>query len=330
MERFWQNKSVLVTGASGFLGGWLVRELLVRDAKIIALVRRHRPDAQLTLAGLDARVKLVIGEVWDKELLEGVMVRERVDVVFHTAMSGGGVQATMAAPIECLRSTVESTWLLLDAIRRLRPEAAMIVCSSDKAYGVQELPYRETQPLRPTHPQEVAKASQDLLTQSFGKVYDMNVGVTRCGNFFGPYDFNFTRIIPYVAKCCASGEVPELRSNGLFVRDYLCIQEAAQAHLMLAEAIATRPELRGEVFNFSYELQMTVMDIVERILEVSGAHLRPIVANTLSNEIPNMTLSCEKARRELNWVPQMNFDAALVDTVAWYREYFARGRRLAD
>jgi len=324
VEHFWRGKSVLVTGASGFLGGWLIRELLALDANVVALVRRRRPDAQLTLAGLEARVKLVTGNVWDKDLLDSIMVRERIDVVFHTAMSGGGVQATLAAPIECLRSTVESTWLLLDGIRRLRPEAAMIVCSSDKAYGAQELPYRETQPLLPTHPQEVAKAAQDLLTQSFGKVYGMNVGVTRCGNFFGPFDFNFTRIIPYVAKCCALGEVPELRSDGLFVRDYLYIQEAAQAHLLLAEAVTMRPDLRGEVFNFSYEIQMTVLEIVERILRISGVDLRPIVVNTLSHEIPNMTLSCAKAQRELNWLPKLDFEAALVHTAAWYREYFAR------
>ena len=126
----------------------------------------------------------------------------------------------------------------------------MVVCSSDKAYGAQELPYRETQSLMPRHPQEVAKASQDLLTQSFGKIYGLNVAVTRCANYFGPYDFNFTRIIPYVAKCCALGEQPVTIFDGRLeqegVRDFLAVEEGAKAHLMLAEQLSCRPELRGD------------------------------------------------------------------------------------
>jgi dTDP-glucose 4,6-dehydratase len=218
-KAFWKDKSVLVTGATGFLGGWLVHDLVESGADVVAMVRRERPDSQLYLAGDNQRVHVAVGDVSSRTFLEDTVERHDVEVIFHTAMSGGGVQATLAEPIECLQSTVESTWWLLDILRRHRSGATMVVCSSDKAYGEQETPYRESQALRPQHPQEVAKASQDLLTQSFGNVYGLNVAVTRCGNFFGPYDFNFTRIIPYVARCCALGERPELRSDGRFVRD---------------------------------------------------------------------------------------------------------------
>jgi nucleoside-diphosphate-sugar epimerase len=198
-----------------------------------------------------------------------------------------------------------------------------VVCSSDKAYGSQELPYRETQALRPRHPQEVAKAAQDLLTQSFGKVYGLNVAVTRCGNFFGPYDFNFTRIIPYTARCCALRERPVLRSDGRFVRDFLAIEEASRAHLSLAEAVAVRPELRGEAFNFSYEVGMTVIEIAMRILEHARADLKPVVGGPLSNEIPHMRLSCDKAREMLGWVPKVAFNDSLAATTDWYMKHFA-------
>jgi dTDP-glucose 4,6-dehydratase len=329
MPVFWQGKSVLVTGATGFLGGWLIHDLLEHGANVKALVRpnRNRGDCQFFHSGLDQRTEVITGNVWDKELLEHTLNHQKIDVIFHTAMAGGGVQATLAEPIECLRSTVESTWHLLDSIRQHRQECVMVVCSSDKAYGNQELPYRETQPLMPRHPQEVAKASQDLLTQSFGKVYGLNVAVTRCANFFGPYDFNLTRIIPYVAKCCALGEQAELRSDGRFVRGFLAIEEGARAHLMLAEQLSSRPELRGEVFNFSYEVQMSVIDIVDRILEIARSNQKPTIANTVSHEIQSMSLSCDKARRILQWAPQRSFESGLCDTVKWYLHWFrAAGR----
>jgi dTDP-glucose 4,6-dehydratase len=327
MSEFWQDKSVLVTGATGFLGGWLIHDLLERGANVTALVRRNRAESQLFLSGLDERTEIVTGDVCDRKLLEHIFNQRNVDAVFHTAMAGGGVQATLAEPVDCLRSTVESTWLLLDIIRQDYPECVMLVSSSDKAYGAQATPYFEAQPLMPQHPQEVAKASQDLLTQSFGKVYDLNVAVTRCGNFFGPYDFNFTRIVPYMAKCCALGEEPELRSNGQFVRDFLAVEEAARAHLMLAEQLSCRPELRGEVFNFSYEVQMSVMDVVDSILEIARSNQKPTITNTVAHEIPSMSLCCDKAREILGWAPQRNFEDGLRHTVNWYLQWFrAAGR----
>jgi len=322
MSEFWRDRSVFVTGATGFLGGWLIHDLLERGANVTALVRRNRADSQFFLSGLDQRTEIITGDACDRKLLEHTFKQRKIDTVFHTAMAGGGVQATLAEPIDCLRSTVESTWHLLDIIRRDHRECVMLVSSSDKAYGAQATPYFEAQPLMPQHPQEVAKASQDLLTQSFGKIYDLNVAVTRCGNFFGPYDFNFTRIIPYMAKCCALTEQPELRSNGKFVRDFLAVEEAARAHLMLAEQLSYRPELRGEVFNFSYEVQMSVMEVVNDILEIAQSSQKPAITNTVTHEIPSMSLCCDKARGVLSWAPQRSFEDRLGATVNWYLQWF--------
>lgn len=324
-EPFWEQKSVFVTGATGFLGGWLVRDLLERRAKVVALIRHNREDSQLFLGGFNERVEIVTGQVSDRSLLEDVIERYDIDVIFHTAMAGGGVQATLAQPIDCLQSTVESTWYLLDIIRQKRQDMVMVVCSSDKAYGEQEIPYRESQALQPRHPQEVAKASQDLLTQSFGKVYGLKVAVTRCGNFFGPFDFNFTRIIPYVSRCAALNEHPQLRTKGDFVRDFLSIEEASQAHLLLAESLTNQSELRGEAFNFSDEVQLTVGEIVDRILENSSSELKPIIGDTAQNEIPNMGLNCDKARTMLGWEPRTDFDASLAKTANWYKQWFTKG-----
>lgn len=323
-NKFWEAKSVLVTGATGFLGGWLIRELIERDASVVALVRRKKPESQFALAGFDQQVKIETGQVWDRNLLESILDKHPVEVVFHTAMSGGDVTATLSEPVDCFRSTVESTWWLLDALRRSHPTCSLIVCSSDKAYGSQKVPYEEGQPLAPHHPQEVAKASQDLIAQSFGKVYNLNVAVTRCANYYGPFDFNFTRVIPYVARCAAEGRSPQLRSDGRFIRDFIHVQESAWAHLDLAKQLATNTNLQGEVFNFSYGLRLTVMEIVKRILAASGTDLTPTILNTSRHEIPNMWLSSEKARRVLNWEPKMDFEQSLDSTVRWYLDYFRK------
>ena len=321
-DEFWKGKSVLVTGATGFLGGWLIRELIERDANVIALVRRKKPESQFILSGFDQQVSVETGEVWDRGLLENILNKYSVDVVFHTAMSGGDVAATLAEPIDCFRSTVESTWWLLDALRRKHPNCSLIVCSSDKAYGSQKVPYEESQPLVPKHPQEVAKASQDLMSQSFGKIYSLNVAVTRCANYYGPFDFNFSRVIPYVARCVAEGNAPELRSDGQFVRDFIHVQESAWAHLDLARQLAANSNLRGEVFNFSYGIRSTVMEIVNRVLAASDIPLAPVILNTSQHEIPNMWLSNEKAYQMLGWKPKMEFEQSLDSTVQWYLDHF--------
>jgi dTDP-D-glucose 4,6-dehydratase len=244
-------------------------------------------------------------------------------------MAGGGEQAILAEPLDCLRSTVKSTWHLLDIVRQGYRECVMLVSSSDKAYGAQATPYFETQPLMRRHPQEVAKASQDLLTQSFGKSYDLNVAVTRCAIFVGPYDLNFTRIIPYMAKCCALGEQPEFRSNGQFVRDFLP-SKRPRAHIMLADQLSYRPKLRDEVFNFSYEIQMSVMDVVDNILEIARPNQKPIITNTVTHEIPSVSLCCDKTRESLGWAPQRNFEGGLTDTVNWYPQWFRAAGRSAS
>jgi CDP-glucose 4,6-dehydratase len=321
---FWKRKSVLVTGATGFLGGWLVRELIERQANIVALVRRKKLESQFSLAGFDKQVTVETGQVWERDILERILDNYSVEVVFHTAMSGGDVAATLAEPVDCFRSTVESTWWLLDALRRSHQSCILIVCSSDKAYGTQKIPYEEGQPLAPHHPQEVAKASQDLMAQSFGRVYGLNVAITRCANYYGPFDFNFSRLIPYVARCAAEGRPPQLRSDGHFIRDFIHIQESAWAHLNLAQQLATNKKLRGEVFNFSYGIRLTVMEIVNRILTVSGTKLTPVIFNTTQHEIPNMWLSSEKARRMLGWEPKLEFEQSLDSTVHWYLDYFRK------
>jgi CDP-glucose 4,6-dehydratase len=320
---FWRRKTVAVAGATGFLGGWLVRRLLELDAHVVALLRDPFKPSQVVLEGLLDRTIVEQGSLDDPLFLEHLFTRHTIDVFLHAA-SEADVTQVLHHPVACFRSSALSTWFLLDVIRRRQPQCIAIVSSSDKAYGSQSLPFRESSALRPVHPYEVAKASQDLAAQSFGAVYGLPVGVTRCANYFGPYDLNFTRLIPGVCRSLAAGDAPRLRSDGRFTRDFLYIEDAVEVQLLLAERLAEEASLYGQPFNFSYGDQMEVLDVVRRLMEIVGATGTPVVENTVQTEIRHMHLSSEKAERLLQWQPRVGFDDGLRRTVDWYVAFCGR------
>lgn len=325
-KAYWNKKTVLVTGGGGFLAGWMIRRLLSYGANVVAVVRRIAPDSQLVLSGLHQQVKLEIGTLHDADFMSGLFDKYKFDVCFHVAY-GGDVNRVLKDPLDCFRSTVESTWLLLDLIRTRNPNCQCIVSSSDKAYGEQELPYRESNALTPRHPYEVAKASQDYAAQSYGKVFGLPVAITRCGNYFGPYDFNYTRLIPSVVQDIVQGNAPVLRSDGKFTRDYLYIEDAVDVQLLAAERLATEASLYGEAFNFSYGEQIEVIDIVKKIVAILDVSVEPIINNHVQVEIRHMHLSSDKAIEMLDWKPLIGFDAGLKKTVLWYADHLRSKRR---
>jgi CDP-glucose 4,6-dehydratase len=323
---FWPRKRVLVTGSTGFLGGWLIRRLLDYGAKVTAVVRGAKPESQFYSEGLYKRACVELGSVYDAHFMGQVLGQRGFDVLFHAGY-GADVTRVLSEPIECFRSTAESTLHILEHLRRNNPGCISVISSSDKAYGSQELPYRESQLLNPRHPYEIAKASQDLLAQSYGRIYGMPVAVTRCANYYGGFDLNFTRLIPGVLKSILRGEAPVLRSDGRFTRDFLYIEDAVDVQLLLAQRLAEDPSLRGEAFNFSYGEHLEVLEIIRRLTSLTGSRIEPIVNNSTQTEIRHMHLSSEKAVERLEWRPRVGFDEGLRRTVDWYAEYFGHRRQ---
>ena len=317
---FWFGKTVLVAGATGFLGGWLVRRLLTSGAHVVTLVRSYKYRSQFFMESLDKQTEVEWGSVEDQRVIERIFERHPIEIFFHVAY-GADVHRVLGEPLECFKSSALSTWQILDFLRKRRPDCISVISSTDKVYGRQSIPYQEDMPLRPLHPYEAAKASQDYAAQTYGKIYKCPVAVTRCGNFFGGYDFNFTRLIPGLIRNILEGDVPILRSNGRFTRDFLYIEDAVDAQLLLAERLAENPGLYGEAFNFSYGDRIEVRDVAQRICQMLNAPVDLVVNEKSTAEIPHIELSSEKAKHCLQWKPLYGFTQGLERTVSWYRDH---------
>jgi CDP-glucose 4,6-dehydratase len=228
-------------------------------------------------------------------------------------------------PISTFETNIQGTWNLLEACRRSPEVKSIIVASSDKAYGDQEvLPYSEATPLQGQHPYEVSKSCADLIAQAYGVTYELPVAITRCGNFYGGGDLNWNRIVPGTIRSVLRGERPIIRSDGQFVRDYFYVDDGAAAYMLLAEKLIANPDLRRLGFNFSNEIQITVLDLVNRILALMNSSLHPEIRNEASNEIRHQYLSAERARKMLAWAPLFTLDQGLSRTVAWYQDFLQR------
>ncbi|WP_096594617.1 NAD-dependent epimerase/dehydratase family protein [Calothrix sp. NIES-2098] len=319
-SNFWQDRPIFITGATGLVGSWLVKHLLTVGADIVCLVRDWIPQSFLIQSGALEKVKVVRGDIIDQALLERILVEYEINTVIHLAAQTV-VGVANRNPISTFETNIAGTWRLLEACRYSSTVKQIIVASSDKAYGEQiQLPYDENAPLKGTHPYDVSKSCADLITQTYAHTYNLPVAIARCGNFYGGGDLNWSRIVPGTIKSILKGKPPLIRSNGSFIRDYLYVEDGATAYMLLAEKLSQHPELKGEAFNFSLEVKLTVLDLVEKILALMHSDLKPEILNQASNEIKDQYLSSQKSRKVLSWYPLFDLDTGLEKTINWYQE----------
>ena len=324
MTDFWKGRRALVTGATGVVGAWLVKDLLARGAHVVALVLDADPQSELHRSGDVDRVSVVNGALEDFATLERAVNAHEVDSVFHL-----GAQAIVGvahrAPLPTLETNVRGTWNVLEACR-LHDDLVerVVIASSDKAYGTQKrLPYTEDMTLAGRHPYEVSKSAADLIAQTYYHTYGLPVGIARCGNVFGGGDLNWSRIVPHAIRAFLQGARPVIRSDGNYVRDYFYVKDCARAYLRLGERLEDAT-VRGEAFNFSNESPLTVLElvgIIQKLMDVG--HLEPDVRDVAEGEIHSQYLSAVKAREQLGWTPEFDLESGLRETIAWYRTFLA-------
>ncbi|HLL73713.1 MAG TPA: NAD-dependent epimerase/dehydratase family protein [Pyrinomonadaceae bacterium] len=321
MGNFWLDRPTFVTGATGLVGGWLVRRLVSMGADVVCLVRDWVPQSELVRSSLADRIKLVRGDVRDQALLERALGEYEIDTVIHLAAQTI-VTIANRNPVSTWETNVQGSWAILEACRRTPTVRQVVMASSDKAYGDHEsLPYDEETPLRGRHPYDASKSCSDIISQAYAASYGLPVAITRCGNFYGGGDLNWNRIVPGTIRSVLRGQRPVIRSDGKSVRDYFYVEDGAAVYTLLAERLAEDPGLGGRAFNFSNELQITVLEMAEKVLSLMGSDLRPDVRNEATNEIRHQYLSAARAREELDWRPLFTLDEGLRRTIDWYKSF---------
>lgn len=324
---FWLDRPTYVTGATGMVGSWLVKRLIEAGADIVCLVRDWVPQSEMIRKGWIEKTKVVRGDICDRALQERILGEYEIDTVIHLAAQTI-VTIANRNPISTFETNIAGTWNLLEACRRSPRVKQIVVASSDKAYGDQQiLPYSENMPLQGQHPYDVSKSAADLIAYTYAKSYDLPVVVTRCGNFYGGGDLNWNRIIPGTIRSILRGQRPIIRSDGNYIRDYFYVEDGAAAYMILAQCLGNRPELKGEAFNFSNEVQITVREIVSQILKLMASDLKPDIRNEVTNEIRHQYLGAGKARKILNWKPLFALEEGLQKTIDWYEDFFEHERK---
>ncbi|MBI4489144.1 MAG: GDP-mannose 4,6-dehydratase [Deltaproteobacteria bacterium] len=323
MEGYWKDQNVLVTGANGFLGSWVSKRLVEEGANVICFLRDALPKSYFNLSGTVDKVVIAQGRLEDYFSIERVLNEFEVNFCFHL-----GAQAIVGTaerlPLSTYDSNIRGTWNVLEAVRRNSRVKGLVIASSDKVYGEKEdLPYTEQDPLGGLNPYDVSKVCADLLAQSYFHTYGIPLGIARCGNFYGPGDLNFSRVVPGTIRSLVGNQNPLIRSDGTYLRDYFYIEDAVGAFLTLGESLA-KEEIKGQAFNFGTEAPIQVLDVVGQLIDISGKkHLKPVVLNQAANEIKAQYLSCRKAREVLGWRHKVGLPEGLAKSYSWYKEFFS-------
>ena len=319
----WKGVNVLVTGVNGFVGSGIAKTLVEKGAGVVALLRDDIPGSPLEYSKVRDRLKgIVNGDLTNYQVVQRAFNEYEIEACFHLAAQAI-VGVANRSPLSTFESNIKGTWNVLEAARNSEVLGKLVIASSDKAYGEHEkLPYNEDYCLNALHPYDASKACADILARTYYNTYNLPVCVARCANIYGGGDLNFSRLVPDTIRSILQGGNPIIRSDGTPVRDYLYIKDAVSAYLTLGKKSG---KVKGEAVNFGSDAPISVLELVTKILEISGSDLRPIIKGTgkIKGEIDRQYLSSEKAGKLLRWAPRYELEDGLKETFEWYKSYFA-------
>lgn len=323
MNYFWNNRNAFVTGATGFVGAHVVRQLLENGAKVVCLQRDAIRANSLEIFDLQNKVTIINGSVEDLSLMERILNEYEIDAVFHLAAQAL-VGAANRSPLSTFETNIRGTYILLEACRRSEMVKRIVVASSDKAYGSHDsLPYQEDFPLQGRYPYDVSKTCTDLISQSFAHSYNLPVTITRSANIYGACDLNLSRIIPGTIISVLKNEHPIIRSDGTPIREFIYVDDIARGYLILAENI---DEAQGEAFNFGTNEPIQMLDLVEKIVSLMDKEKelppRIMLKTKIEGEIDAQYLSADKVSSRFGWKAKVSLEEGLRQTIEWYQIHF--------
>ena len=320
----WRGRRVLVTGHTGFKGGWLSLWLHQLGAEVtgLALPAPTEPSffEQTRLAEL---VNHVEGDIRDAGVVEAAIRGCQPEVVFHLAAQPL-VRHSYDNPVETYATNVMGTVHVLDACRRAPSVRGIVAVTSDKCYENREWvwPYRETDPMGGHDPYSSSKGAAELVISAYRRSFfetGARLASVRAGNVIGGGDWALDRLIPDIVRAMLAGERPLIRNPGS-IRPWQHVLEALGGYLLIAERLLDGQDAFASAWNFgpSEEDARPVGWIVERMLELWGASGWDRPEGAQPHEATLLKLDCSKARSALGWRPRFSLDQALEMIVTWH------------
>jgi len=313
-----RSVKTLVTGCSGFLGPWLCQRLVAEGAEVVGGDIQFDRNSRIYELGKN-EIKFVELDVQQFAAVENVVREHGIQLIFHLAAQSL-VGEALTKPLLTTSTNVMGTANILEAAR-LSDVRGVVLASSDKAYGDQDdLPYFEDAPMMGRFPYDVSKSCADMLARSYWHTYRLPTAVLRCGNLYGGGDVNWSRIVPGTVRSCLAGKRPIVRSDGTLVRDYVYVEDATDAFLLVGNALLKGSTVNGAAFNVSREEPHTVLEVVDMIRNATNRNdLEPIIEATARGEIQAQYLSGSLMKTQFNWSPKTDLPEGLLRTVDWYR-----------
>ena len=316
-------RSVLITGVTGFLGSWMSEKMLNNNIEICGIAIDKTKDELLKIKEIYEKINIEYFDISNEKVLSEFFKNNQFDIVFHLAAQTQVIDANKD-PLQTFNSNIKGTWNVLNEC--LKKNVPVVVASSDKAYGVSnKLPYLESHELNGIYPYEVSKSITDMLVKSYHHTYGLNVVSLRCGNIYGGGDFNWDRLIPGVCKWLLNNEQPILRTDGSFKRDWVYVEDVADAYIQVASSLFNQDKNISLAYNFAANSYKTVMEVYNEVSKnISGKIIDPIFKIDSETEIPDQYLNSTKIRDELNVKSKVNLDKGIELTVNWYKDYFLK------
>jgi CDP-glucose 4,6-dehydratase len=305
------KKSILITGIQGFVGSNLALNEISKGNHVVGVVRDRNHKTRQDV--LD-RCSILSGDITDASLIDRAVGYYEIDTVFHLA-ANAIVKVGMSDPVSNYKTNIMGTVNVLDSVRRIAPNAKVVVASSDKAYGDhKEMPYHEDMKLNPGCPYSTSKSCTDMISQSYAASYGMDVNTVRCSNIYGPGDMNTSRLIPNSILRCLRGQTPVIYSGVAdYRREFIYVEDVARAYSLVADKGAP-----GEIYNIGINSFHTIKETVTKISDLMKVDGVEIVDKDFP-EIPFQWMDGAKLKA-LGWSPKVSFDEGLSNCVEWYTD----------
>ena len=313
--------NILITGGFGLLGKALVLKLINLNHNVFILEKKN--TKRLKFLPKKPK-KIIVGDFTNKQLVGKIIKNNKIDVIYHLGAITQ-VLDSLKDPYKTHQINIMGTINFLENIRLINKNIIFIYSSSDKAYGElkNRQEYKEDNSLDSVYPYDVSKSTSDLICQSYCKTYSMKVGIIRCGNIYGPGDFNLKRLIPEVILSTIEKKNFIIRSDGKSTRDYVYVDDVADAYLKLFKKIKNSKD-KLKIYNVSSKFNYSVLEIVNMILKkMKNVNLKPKVLNNSKQELNFQRLNYSKIRRELKWSPKIDMETGLRKTIDWYVKFYS-------